>query len=78
MMYLMRRAGWSVTYAHVDLSIYLFGSIFLVAYMTKALRVFYHDRLFASFGKSLVLIASTLLVIQIYRFILFIVALYSA
>lgn len=76
--YAMRRAGLPITFRHADGIIYLLGSVFLVAYVTKALRRFYHDRPYAALGKSVVLIASTLVLLQVYRFILFITALYSA
>jgi thiamine biosynthesis protein ThiS len=74
----LRHWGITVRYGEVDLLIYLFGAIFVCAYMAKAFRVFYRDGRFAAILKAAGLLASTLIVLQVYRVIQFLTALYSA
>lgn len=77
-MAVLRHWGIAILYGHADLTIYLIGSVFVAAYLTKALRTFYGDTLSVAIVKSVALIACTIVALQVYRFILFVSALYSA
>ncbi|HEY6304834.1 MAG TPA: sulfur carrier protein ThiS [Candidatus Angelobacter sp.] len=73
---LLRHFGMVFSYFGYDFRIYLFGSIFVAIYLAKAFRTFYQDTLPTAIFKAIGLLASTLVVLQIYRFIQFVIALY--
>jgi thiamine biosynthesis protein ThiS len=61
-----------------DRYIFAFGLLFMLFYAFRALQVVYHDSVIFSLGKAFVLVAAFLYVLDTYRFILFLTALYAA
>jgi thiamine biosynthesis protein ThiS len=61
-----------------DKFIFPFALLLLLVYSFLALRTAYHDSIFMSFAKALILAFSFHYVLDIYRFILFLTALYAS
>jgi thiamine biosynthesis protein ThiS len=64
--------------ASLDHFLYLTGQALILVYLVPALRTFYHDKIGFAVVKSLALIVAMDYMMQLYRFILFLTALYSA
>ncbi len=62
----------------VDWTLFILSSLALALYLGKAFRRFYGDHRLAGLLKGATFMASTLLVLQVYRFVLFLTALFSA
>jgi thiamine biosynthesis protein ThiS len=62
----------------LDHFLYLTGQGLILVYLVPALRTFYHDKLGFALVKALALIVAMDYMMQLYRFILFLTALYSA
>lgn len=78
---LMILRRWGITFRGgdaMDLTIFVFSCAVLAPYASKALQSFYGDSRLAGLAKSVVFTASVYLVLQVFRFALFLTALYSA
>ncbi|MGC2745120.1 MAG: sulfur carrier protein ThiS [Candidatus Angelobacter sp.] len=62
----------------LDRFLYLTGQALIFIYLVPALRTFYHDKIGFAVAKALALIVAMNYMMQAYRFILFLTALYSA
>jgi thiamine biosynthesis protein ThiS len=62
----------------LDHFLYLTGQALILVYLVPALRTFYHDKIGFAVVKTLALIVAMDYMMQLYRFILFLTALYSA
>lgn len=74
----LRHRGIVFVETKLDHSLYLIGQAILFVYLFPALRTFYHDKIGFAVIKALGLIFAMDLMMQAYRFILFLTALYSA
>ncbi|HSM84986.1 MAG TPA: sulfur carrier protein ThiS [Candidatus Limnocylindrales bacterium] len=76
---LLRKCGFIVHGGDVvDYEIYTFAGLVMAAWVTRALQRFYGDGRAVALGKALLFVASTIPVMQVFRFVLFLTALYSA
>lgn len=74
----LRHRGIVFVETKLDHSLYLIGKAILFVYLFPALRTFYHDKIGFAVVKALGLIFAMDFMMQAYRFILFLTALYSA
>lgn len=75
---LLRHQGIVFSATALDHFLYLAGQVLIFVYLFPALRTFYHDKVGFAMVKALALIFAIDYVMQAYRFVLFLTALYSA
>jgi thiamine biosynthesis protein ThiS len=70
--------GHAVSFRHLDGRLFKVSEIIVVIYLWLALRRFYGDSTPAAIIKAVLLAVSTYYILQVFRFVLFLTALYSA
>jgi thiamine biosynthesis protein ThiS len=73
-----RSLGHAVSFRHLDARLFEVSEIIVAIYLALALRRFYGDSKPAAIIKAVLLAGSTYYVLQAFRFVLFLTALYSA